>query len=297
MVSSSLSPLAAALLLLSPNVAATPISNAQNSKYTHPLGIPEVQPQALLFEGPAPQIHELSIDALSQQNATEIPAFIPEGLHVATEDEEAELSRRFIMGADNRVLWTDRSYPFSAMGKIEWNTGVFCSGALIGPRHVATAKHCAPIGQTGVSLRFRPAFYDGDQFPSAAVTTIYHLPGYSVNDPDANACDIKEDWAIFILDARLGDQRGGLGAKVIDQGLIGKNELLHLGYPGDLANGQRPYRQDRITIANRFDCDATGGLSTDADVAGGQSGGPIVSGFLYHYSPLSTPPSALVNSK
>lgn len=132
-----------------------------------------------------------------------------------------------------------------------------------------------------------PAFYDGESFPGAYVTTIIHLPGYSVNDPDANACDIKEDWAIFILDARLGDQRGSLGAKLIEPSLIGNPSLLHLGYPGDLANGQRPYRQEKITIRNRFDCDATGGLSTDADVAGGMSGGPIVR--ITPYLPLLNP--------
>ncbi|KAI1805106.1 trypsin-like cysteine/serine peptidase domain-containing protein [Daldinia bambusicola] len=161
------------------------------------------------------------------------------------------------------------------MGKIQWSNGVYCSGALIGSRHVATAKHCAPLDNPGVSVRFMPAYYDGESFPGAYVTTIIHLPGYSVHNPHANACDIKEDWAIFILDSRLGDQRGGLGAKVIESSLINNPSLLHLGYPGDLANGKRPYRQERITIRNRFDCDATGGLSTDADVAGGMSGGPI----------------------
>lgn len=137
-----------------------------------------------------------------------------------------------------------------------------------------------------------PGFYDGEVFPGAYVTTIIYLPGYSVNDPDANACDIKEDWAIFILDSRLGDQQGFLGAKVIESSLIANPVLLHLGYPGDLANGQRPYRQDKITIRNRFDCDSTGGLSTDADVAGGMSGGPIVSSlsptFLAPYFNTST---------
>ncbi|OTB18711.1 hypothetical protein K445DRAFT_314569 [Daldinia sp. EC12] len=175
------------------------------------------------------------------------------------------------------------------MGKIQWSTGVFCSGALIGPRHVATAKHCAPLNNPGVSVRFMPAYYDGESFPGAYVTNIIHLPGFSVNDPDADACDIKEDWAIFILDARLGDERGGLGAKVIEPSLINKPELLHLGYPGDLANGERPYRQERITIRDRFDCDATGGLSTDADVAGGMSGGPIVSNPRVFLSPLYHP--------
>ncbi|KAI0118952.1 trypsin-like cysteine/serine peptidase domain-containing protein [Daldinia grandis] len=270
MVFRSSIPLATALLLLSHGTAATPVPEPKTKAFTQPIGIPEFQALST-FDGPIPEIITLTPDDLNR-NVSEVPAHVPD--HVTVVDD-SEIDKRFVFGPDNRVLWTDKSYPFSAMGKIQWSTGVYCSGALIGPRHVATAKHCAPLNNPGVSVRFMPAYYDGESFPGAYVTTIIHLPGYSVNDPDANACDIKEDWAIFILDARLGDQRGGLGAKVIEPSLINNAQLLHLGYPGDLANGERPYRQEKITVRNRFDCDATGGLSTDADVAGGMSGGPI----------------------
>ncbi|XXH04550.1 hypothetical protein Hte_010967 [Hypoxylon texense] len=272
MVLSSLAGLATAWLLLSRRVAASPVPDTRGNAFTNPIGLP-VEQTTSLFSGPSPEIVTLSLDSLSESNVTEIPAHIPEGVEVL---EDSELDKRYIFGTDDRVLWTDNKvYPFSTMGKIQWSSGVYCSGALIGPRHVATAKHCAPLNNPGVSVRFMPAFYDGESFPGAYVTTIIHLPGYSVNDPDANACDIKEDWAVFILDARLGDERGYLGGKAIESSLINNPVLLHLGYPGDLANGQRPYRQDRITIRNRFDCDSAGGLSTDADVAGGMSGGPI----------------------
>ncbi|KAI0180569.1 trypsin-like cysteine/serine peptidase domain-containing protein [Hypoxylon sp. FL1284] len=268
----SLAPLATAILLLSQTIGASPVPEIRDNVFTNPIGIPEGK-IASLFSGPIPDLVTLSSEDIHERNVTDMPQFVPEGI----EDlEDSEIAKRYIFGADNRVLWTDNKvYPFSAMGKIEWSTGVYCSGALIGPRHVATAKHCAPLDNPGVSLRFMPGFYNGEQFAGAYVTTIVHLPGYSVHNPDADACDIKEDWAIFILDARLGDQRGYLGAKVIEQSLVQNPVLLHLGYPGDLANGQRPYRQDRITVRNRFACDATGGLSTDADVAGGMSGGPI----------------------
>ncbi|KAI0387828.1 trypsin-like serine protease [Hypomontagnella monticulosa] len=271
MVFPSFKPLAAALLLASHGAVSSPIPKTERSKYTIPIGLPSRDFRAF-FSGAAPEIVTLSEASIASMNVTEIPAYIPNGTEVL---DDSELDKRYVFGEDNRVLWTDKSYPYSAMGKIQWSNGVFCSGALIGPRHVATAKHCAPLNDPGVSLRFMPAFYDGESFPGAYVTTIIHLPQYSVGNPNANACDIKEDWAIFILDARLGDERGYLGGKLIEPSLIGNPSLYHLGYPGDLANGRRPYRQDGITIRNRFDCDTTGGLSTDADVAGGMSGGPI----------------------
>lgn len=266
----------AAFSSLSLKAVASPVpKNNVNDTLSQPIGLPDGGFKSL-FYGPTPNIVTLSTDgSIKAADMTDVPPYVPDGAEVA---DDAEIEKRFIHGGkDDRVLWTDKSYPFSAMGKIEWSSGVFCSGALIGPRHVATAKHCAPLNNEGVSVRFMPAFYDGETFPGAYVTTIIHLPGYSVNDPGANSCDIKEDWAIFILDARLGDQHGYLGAKTIVPSQTNKPDFLHLGYPGDLASGRRPYRQDHITVRNKFDCDSTGGLSTDADVMGGMSGGPIVS--------------------
>ncbi|RYO95282.1 hypothetical protein DL766_002267 [Monosporascus sp. MC13-8B] len=270
----ALQSLATALLCLTPRISASPIPEVEETTYTMPIGVP-TGGFTTQFYGPTPDILTLSLEAFSISsisNVTEAPPYQPEDAELF---DDPELEKRFVKGADNRVLWTNKGYPFGTMGKIQWSNGVYCSGALIGPRHVATAKHCAPLNNQGVSLRFMPGYYDGESFPGAYVTTIIHLPGYSVNDPRPDSCDIKEDWAIFILDQRLGEQRGYLGAKLVDGSVINQPRSLHLGYPGDLANGRRPYRQDRITVRNRFDCGSTGGLVTDADVAGGMSGGPI----------------------
>ena len=35
------------------------------------------------------------------------------------------LKSRGPIGEDDRELWTDTSYPYSTMGKIEWSNGVF----------------------------------------------------------------------------------------------------------------------------------------------------------------------------
>lgn len=262
----------AAALWLSSRALALPAPEQEDASYSQPIGLP-TGGFTTQFYGPTPNIITLSMENFSIEDIPEVLPFVPEDLGSVNETELA--ARAVLGGVDNRVLWTDKNYPFSAMGKIQWSNGVYCSGTLIGPRHVATAKHCAPLDGQGVSLRFMPAFYDGESFPGAYVTTIIHLPGYSVNDPNPDSCDIKEDWAVFILDQRLGESRGYLGARVVDSSIIGTPNLIHLGYPGDLANGQRPYRQEGITIQNRFDCGSTGGLVTNADCAGGQSGGAI----------------------
>ena len=152
---------------------------------------------------------------------------------------------------------------------------MYSSGTLVGPRHVATAKHCAPGAGTPVSIRFSPNFYDGERAGGAYVTTIISLSGYDVND-NPDSCDWKEDWAIFILDSDLGNQHGFLGALLVGDEDTGKPDFSNYGYPGDLGNGARPYRSTGNTIhPGPYTCDAYGPYESDADIAGGQSGGPI----------------------
>lgn len=140
---------------------------------------------------------------------------------------------------------------------------------------MAAAKHCAPT-DTSVSVRFSPNFYDTERAGGAYVTTIISLEGYSVEHDNPTSCDWKEDWAVFILDSPLGNTQGYLGAKLIDDSLTGKPIFFNYGYPGDLANGARPYRSAGSTVQpSPYGCDAYGPYITDTDVAGGQSGGPF----------------------
>ena len=162
---------------------------------------------------------------------------------------EEALEKRFINGADDRYLYSDVNYPYSAIGKLRWSNGVFCSGALVGPRHVLTAKHCIVNGQSG---SFSPGFDNGARFGSGAVTTVI-TSGYDWGTP----CGWKGDWAIMILDRRLGDERGYFGVKLPERSKVDQAIFHHIGYPGDRDNGNRPYRTNGNTIQGfrNWDCD------------------------------------------
>jgi len=51
-------------------------------------------------------------------------------------------------------------------------------------------------------------------------------------------CAVKDEWAIFILDKRLGEQMGYLGAKVFDAATqMNKGQFFSYGWPADKSVG------------------------------------------------------------
>jgi hypothetical protein len=91
-------------------------------------------------------------------------------------------------------------------------------------------------------------------------------------------CAVKDDWATFILDARLGEQLGYLGAKTFDTGAqLNKVQFFHYGWPQDRSvGGMQPTRQEGISAQSvGTGCEPGGSLRTDTDVALGSLGGPL----------------------
>jgi V8-like Glu-specific endopeptidase len=178
--------------------------------------------------------------------------------------------KRFIVGVDDRSLNTDTAYPYSAIGKIQWSNGVWCSGTLVGPRHVVTARHCLP-NASGISGTFSPGYNNGATFGSSQINIAVSIGTQS------DACDTKSDWAVLVLNDRLGDQRGWYGVKYPDNSVFNQPIGKHQGYPSDKDSGSSPYLQINTTpnSAMSLNCDATGPFYSDTDCETGQSGGPF----------------------
>ena len=105
-----------AVLAFCTSALAAPAPAPASEEITLPIG---QAPQGLrpAWVGPKINYHTLTVDELSNQNGTVAP---PSANLVGR-----GLKSRGPIGEDNRELFLETGYPYSAMGKIEWSNGVF----------------------------------------------------------------------------------------------------------------------------------------------------------------------------
>jgi V8-like Glu-specific endopeptidase len=181
-----------------------------------------------------------------------------------------------IFGSDNRRAFRDTSYPWSTVGLVETNRGTG-SGAMIGPRHLLTVSHVidwtAPAGFAADWVRFTPSAFDGDAPFGEAYGS--HIYWYVKEDGDGfiSGNEGNFDYVVVVLDRRLGETTGWMGARGYDDDWDNLDVWSHMGYPADLNSGQRP------TWQGGFRSDGTDASAQSilhkADVFPGQSGGPV----------------------
>jgi V8-like Glu-specific endopeptidase len=257
----------------------------RGGQYEHPIAHVS-QPFSLQATGISPKVQLLNMADLLTPG-TVVPGS-PGSLLATTNLEE-----RSIIGTDNRFLQVKTGNPWDYIGNFAWgvgNDGWRCSASLVGPRHLATARHCFNRTNSQITYQFRPNYDQGTRgYTTAQVTHALFLPGEV-----GNICSWGEDWAVMILDQRIGDKYGYFGVKQFDGTKVGRPNFWHegklrsgfsssgsltvnKGYPNDLGGTERPYVQQGITGKNFTECNSgvTGPISTDADTFPGQSGGPL----------------------
>jgi V8-like Glu-specific endopeptidase len=141
--------------LLASGTKATPVSRQDNQAIinSQPIGYDPDFVRVLSDDDIVPEIRYIDFQDLSfNETLSALEPFIP------GDEADADVDKRYINGADDRYLYSSTAYPFSTVGKLYWSNGVFCSGALVGPRHVLTAKHCLVSGASGT---FAPSFDNG----------------------------------------------------------------------------------------------------------------------------------------
>jgi V8-like Glu-specific endopeptidase len=165
----------------------------------------------------------------------------------------------------------DATWPWGLVGRIFTSGGWYGSGALIGPRLVATAGHVVPWGSGPWWMRFVPAYYNGVSLHGASVESyVSDARGYDVTTATGY------DWAVLRLYQPLGSWLGYFGYNGFSSSWEDDPYWTILGYPGAIAGAQRPSYQNGVSVFD-IDSDSNGGreLETRGDVTAGNSGGPM----------------------
>jgi V8-like Glu-specific endopeptidase len=242
-------------------------------------------PRALRGEASKVEKRRISEEDLAQQ----LTGFVPDHLGFnATPRDVVKSLRTFrppqkkrrvattVFTPDDRRAFRDTTYPWSTIGLVQTNRGSG-SGVMIGPRHLLTVSHVidwtAPPGFAADWVRFTPSFYDG----GAPFGEAYgmHIYWFLQEDGDGfiTGNEGNFDYAVVVLDRRLGETTGWMGARGYDDDWDDLAVWSHMGYPSDLNSGQRPTWQGGFRI-DGTDAAAQSILHR-ADVFPGQSGGPI----------------------
>lgn len=174
-------------------------------------------------------------------------------------------------GHDDRVLLDPASAPWRSVGRLLTASGGHCTATLIGPNILLTAAHCVfADGQMAVGgATFTTAQGAAGGPFEARVTRWFMDPRFNIQRMETTD-DIRGlDFALLEIDRDLGERVGFLDVGVA--GRSGGRELLHAGYPRDVARRLVGHLGCRIRATY-----PDGVFAHDCDTTIGDSGSPLM---------------------
>jgi V8-like Glu-specific endopeptidase len=227
----------------------------------------------LMRSGSRPALSSLGLQA-------SLESFIPSGLTRSSNPAEGT---RGVIRTDDRVPVTSRSYPWSAIGRLEFDTpegASICTGTLVNKDVVLTNAHCVVDPKTRrphQNIRFAPNLIGGRLKNEADRATA--IDGFVGTDfSDRPTPPHPDDWAFLKLDQPLGEKYGTIGWLAADVANLIENpeRYIMVGYSGDF-----PRDNPGATASAHQGCSILGStndnvLRHNCDTTGGSSGGPIL---------------------
>lgn len=208
--------------------------------------------------------------------------FIPQELSQSSNPTEG--GRGVIGIRDDRVPMTSRSYPWSAIGRLESPLGgqyvSICTATLVAPDVVLTNAHCVvdpETHQVRQAITFKPNLVYGQVNSATDVAMVIDVV-FGTNFRDSAAAPHPNDWAFAKLDRPLGNKYGTLAWTPLSVSQLVRNyrdRLTMAGYSGDFP-AYGPGRTAGVHRGCNVLGEVEGSLIHDCDSYGGSSGGPIL---------------------
>lgn len=166
-----------------------------------------------------------------------------------------------ILGTDDRVILDTSAWPWAAVGRVNRETGGFCTGTLVASNLVLTAAHCLYNSRTGNRvapgrLHFVGGYRRGEYVNHAVARAIYHPAAFSFAGTDG-LIRAANDWAVLVLAAPI-------ATKPIPVRSLSPRNLKTL--PADRLM-RAGYSQDRPHLLS---------LHNGCGVSGNVNGGPVL---------------------
>lgn len=158
------------------------------------------------------------------------------------------------------------SYPSRAIGLINRNGSLHCTGWLVSKDTILTAGHCVHTGGSGGTWYSGLTFRAGSDGNTAPYGTCSPRGTWALNGW-VNSRDTRYDAAIIKLNCSVGNTVGWFGMWWQSASLNGLTTIVQ-GYPGD-----KPSTQWRSTDFVR--ATETEKIYYQNDTIGGQSGSPV----------------------
>lgn len=182
-----------------------------------------------------------------------------------------------ILGNDDRVILDTSAWPWAAVGRVNRETGGFCTGTLVASNLVLTAAHCLYDGRTGHrvapgKLHFVGGYRRGDYVTHAVARAIFHPKAFSFKGSDG-LTRAANDWAVLVLAAPIATRPipvRSLSPRNLK--MLPRDRLMRAGYSQD-----RPHL---LSLHNGCGVsgDVNGGpvLIHTCDATRGDSGSPLI---------------------
>jgi len=191
----------------------------------YPIPIAHVPVSTVLNSAPGitPNIHLLNKTDLLTEGT-----IVPGSPGLEPIPTPATPQKRDIIGPDNRFLQSKTGNPWDYIGSFAWqvgNDGYRCSASLVGPRHLATARHCYNTTNSAITYNFRPNYDQGTRgYTTAQATDVMYIPGTLTDE-----CSYGDDWIVMVLNQRIGDKYGYFGVKQFSNSEANQANFFHEG--------------------------------------------------------------------